>query len=130
MNIKLLFEAACTYHGCKSSSFDLIADQNFVQQLPIEIIDTLRFGSNKQYLGTLARLVLQPSYISAVFSSHEVLSVELCSRWLSSPDIVTHAISIVAALAQILPVAPYRRLPRPSCTACIPIPALLLFRSH
>ncbi|KAL8900357.1 MAG: hypothetical protein Q9207_005736, partial [Kuettlingeria erythrocarpa] len=86
---------------------NLLADQIFLQQLPNEIIDILRFGSNKQYLDTLARLALQPSCISAIFSSHQILSIEICSRWLSSPEINTDPISILAALARILPVAPY-----------------------
>lgn len=86
---------------------NLLADQTFLQKLPTETIDILRFGSNKRYLATLSRLALQPSCISAIFSSHQILSVEICSRWLSSPEINADPISILAALARILPVAPY-----------------------
>ncbi|KAL8757568.1 MAG: hypothetical protein Q9184_004174 [Pyrenodesmia sp. 2 TL-2023] len=85
----------------------LLGDQTFLEELPRGTIDILRFGSNKQYLDVLARLALQPSYISAVFSSHQVLLVEICSRWLEAPEVNANAISILAALARILPAAPY-----------------------
>lgn len=85
----------------------LLADQVFLKALPIEILEILRYGSNEQYLDTLAYLALQPSYISAIFSSHHTLSVELCSRWLNSPKLISDAVRILAALARILPVASY-----------------------
>lgn len=85
----------------------LLADQTFLQELPSATINILRIGSNKQYLDTLARLALQPSHISAIFSSHQALWVELCSRLLEAPEVIPNAMSILAALARVLPVAPY-----------------------
>lgn len=89
------------------SSAQLLADTTILAALPTEVIDILRHGSNKHYLDALARLALQPTHSSAIFTSHHKLSVELSSRWLtlSQPD--PESVAIFAALARILPAAPY-----------------------
>lgn len=85
----------------------LLSDQAFLEGLPTEIVEILRFGSNRQYLDTLAHLALQPSYTSAVFASHHELSVELCSIWVNSANLDSNAVAIFSALARVLAVAPY-----------------------
>ncbi|KAI4147659.1 MAG: hypothetical protein LQ341_001747, partial [Variospora aurantia] len=86
------------------SSAELLADSTILAALPTENIEILRHGSNKQYLDTLAHFALQPSHTSAIFTSHNQLSVEFSSIWLTSD---TKTVAIFAALARILPVAPY-----------------------
>ncbi|KAL8928816.1 MAG: hypothetical protein Q9208_001594 [Pyrenodesmia sp. 3 TL-2023] len=85
----------------------LLGDQTFFQDLSSETIDILQSGTNKEYLDTLAGLALQPSYLPAIFSSHQDLSVEICSRWLEAPEVIPNAISTLAAFARLIPVAPY-----------------------
>ena len=84
----------------------LLNDQTFIGQLPFELIEILRVGTNKQYLDTLAQLALQPSHTSTIFSWHHALAVELCSRWLTDPTLSSSAVSIFATLARVLPIAP------------------------
>ncbi|KAL8708470.1 MAG: hypothetical protein Q9220_006627 [cf. Caloplaca sp. 1 TL-2023] len=87
----------------------LLADQTFLKGSPPEIIDILRSGSNTQYLDALAILSLQKSFTSTIFSTHHALSVELCSRWLSNSQLRADTVEVFAALARILPTAPYLR---------------------
>ncbi|KAL8721540.1 MAG: hypothetical protein Q9225_001794 [Loekoesia sp. 1 TL-2023] len=89
------------------AAFQLLADHRFVKGLPSETIEVLQAGSNKQYLDTLAHLALQASHTAAIFSWHNALSIELCSRWLTDPIISSNPVVVFAALARVLPVAPY-----------------------
>ncbi|KAL9004418.1 MAG: hypothetical protein Q9188_002756 [Gyalolechia gomerana] len=85
----------------------LLTDPRIARALPPETIETLKSGSNKQYLGTLAHLALQPSFTAVVFSWNHALSVELCSRWLTDSSFSSDLVAIFAALARVMPVAPY-----------------------
>ncbi|KAL8788560.1 MAG: hypothetical protein Q9213_001633 [Squamulea squamosa] len=85
----------------------LLADGPFLDSLPSCIIGILRAGSNNQYLDTLARLALQPSNTSTIFSVHHDLSVELCSRWLQYSTSESNGVEVFGSLARILPIAPY-----------------------
>ncbi|KAL9001429.1 MAG: hypothetical protein Q9169_000004 [Polycauliona sp. 2 TL-2023] len=85
----------------------LLADNHSLGTLPTDVIKIIRSGSNKQYLDTLARLALQPSKTPTIFSVHNALSVELCSRWLQYAASGSHAVEVLAALARIMPLAPY-----------------------
>ncbi|KAL8689253.1 MAG: hypothetical protein Q9218_005036, partial [Villophora microphyllina] len=85
----------------------LLADQQLLKHLPHDIIEILRSGTNSQYLDALAQLALSPSHTSTVFTTHHALSVELCSRWLSSSTSSLASLDFLAALARVLPVAPY-----------------------
>ncbi len=85
----------------------LLAQEGFLKTLPIDVIEILRSGNNAQYLDTLARLALQPSNTSTIFSIHHALSVEMCSRWLQYTTTESKAAEVFGALARILPVAPY-----------------------
>lgn len=74
-----------------------------------EILETLRQGTNVNYLDTLSTLALDPRYTSIIFITHRDLFVEICSRWMKSlpPDGAEESLAVVAALARILPAAPY-----------------------
>ncbi|KAL8829768.1 MAG: hypothetical protein Q9170_006033, partial [Blastenia crenularia] len=85
----------------------LLTDQTFLERHPPETLEILRSGNNKQYLDTLAHLALQPSCTEKIFSWHHTLSVEICSRWLDNPTFSSRTVAIFAALARILPTAPY-----------------------
>ncbi|KAL8774243.1 MAG: hypothetical protein Q9209_000994 [Squamulea sp. 1 TL-2023] len=85
----------------------LLADEAFLDSLSPGVIEILRAGSNNQYLDTLARLALQPSDTSTIFSIHHDLSVELCSRWLHYSTSQSNGVEVFGSLARILPIAPY-----------------------
>ncbi|KAL8705370.1 MAG: hypothetical protein Q9201_001526, partial [Fulgogasparrea decipioides] len=85
----------------------LLSDELCLQDLPSEIVQILRTGSNAQYLDTLAHLALSPSRAGKIMTTHHFLMVELCSRWLSGPNPSSDVVDKLAALARILPVAPY-----------------------
>ncbi|KAL8727902.1 MAG: hypothetical protein Q9166_005779 [cf. Caloplaca sp. 2 TL-2023] len=85
----------------------LLHDGVFIARLSPDIVQLLRYGSNNQYLDTLASLALQPSNTSAIFSVHHALSVELCSRWLQNLKSELDDVDVLAALARILPAAPF-----------------------
>ncbi|KAL8938859.1 MAG: hypothetical protein Q9216_003662, partial [Gyalolechia sp. 2 TL-2023] len=85
----------------------LLTDPKIARALLPETIETLKSGSNKQYLDALAHLALQPFYTATIFSWHHALSVELCSRWLNDSSFSSEPVAIFAALARVIPVAPY-----------------------
>lgn len=86
-------------------SAQLLSMQIFLGDLPREILDILRGSSNTQYLDTLSQLALNPEYSTTIFTTHEPVFVEICSRWLAASD--ANDLSALAALARILPYAPY-----------------------
>ncbi len=88
-----------------SYSAQLLSKEHSPNDLPTETRDILREGSNAQYLEELSQLALQPTYTTAIFITHEPIFVELCSRWLTASAL--RGLSALAALARILPSAPY-----------------------
>ncbi|KAL8948650.1 MAG: hypothetical protein Q9222_005182, partial [Ikaeria aurantiellina] len=87
----------------------LLGYQTLLQGLPTKVIHILQSGTNAQYLDTLATLSLQKSLTATIFSTHHVLSVEICSRWLSLSRDHVDSVEVFAALARILPTTPYLR---------------------
>ena len=92
---------------CSWNDAYLLAGNAASARLPAEVIQILQHGSNSQYLNALAELALDPKWTIAVFSTHEPLFVDLCSRWLSDSDSQATSLKAAAALARILPIAPY-----------------------
>lgn len=90
-----------------SQSASQLLDSQQISNLPHDVVEILRSGTNAQYLDALAHLALSPSYNSIIFSTHHALSVELCSRWLGFSPNLWDLVDIFAALARILPVVPY-----------------------
>ncbi|KAI4205523.1 MAG: hypothetical protein LQ350_000302 [Teloschistes chrysophthalmus] len=85
----------------------LLSKQNLLDSIPDNILNVLRSGTNSQYLDALAQLALSPAHTSTIFTTHHTLSVEICSRWLSSSKFRSMSLDSLAALARILPVATY-----------------------
>jgi len=88
-----------------SNCSDSLLEDPSLQKLPEELLEILRNGSNEQYLDTLSSLALRPAHTTTIFFAYEPLAPELCSRWLPKPE--TDDLSALAALASILPSAPY-----------------------
>jgi len=88
-----------------SCSTQLLLGLHSLSNLPDEILDVLRQGSDAQYLDELSRLALQPTFTTTVFVTHEPIFVEVCSRWLTGSE--TDGLSALAALARIVHSAPY-----------------------
>ena len=85
----------------------LLSDNVFLQNLPAHVLDVLQNGTNVEYLNTIASLALDPKYTYVIFVTHEVVFVEICSRWLESlrGNSGPHPLAVVAALARVLPLA-------------------------
>ena len=83
----------------------LVSDHYHVSKLPEEILTILCHGDNVQYLKTLSALALDPAHTTAVFFTHELVFVEICSRWLTTSN--EDGLSALAALARLLPSAPH-----------------------
>ena len=86
-------------------SSQLLSDPHVLRNLPADILDILLHGTNVQYLDTLSKLALDLNYINVIFVTHQPIFVEVCSRWLAHNN--EHGLSALAALARILPSAPY-----------------------
>ncbi|KAL8641583.1 MAG: hypothetical protein Q9228_001620, partial [Teloschistes exilis] len=89
------------------ASAQLLSQQSLLDNTPDNILNVLRSGTNLQYLDALAQLALSPAHTSTIFTTHHTLSVEICSRWLSSSIFRSMSLDCLAALARILPVASY-----------------------
>lgn len=87
----------------------LLAKDSFVVGLSSAILDILRYGSNQDYIDMLANLALDSRYTPTIFTTHERLSVEICSYWLAAirTGSPIDPVTVVSALARILPLAPY-----------------------
>ena len=83
----------------------LLAAQQRYGNLPEEVLVILRTGSNVDYLDRLSELALDPQYTTIVFTTHEPIFVEVCSRWLAASGV--DVLSALATLARILPLASY-----------------------
>ena len=86
-----------------------IYSQKLLPDLPENAQEAFQSGSNVEYLNTLSIHALNPQYTSLLFASHKSVFVEISSRWLAGlkagADI--DALTVVAALARIVPYAPY-----------------------
>ncbi|KAL6716928.1 AAA ATPase midasin [Lecanora helva] len=76
-----------------------------LSDLPQELDEICRSGNNAQYLNVLSHFALNPQYTAIIFTTHEPLFVEFCSRWCL--DQASDDLLALAALARILPVAPH-----------------------
>ena len=63
--------------------------------------------SNNEFLNNLAVLALDPRWTAQIFSAYEPLFVDICNRWLFKCGPKVDPLTIIAALARILPFAPY-----------------------
>lgn len=92
-----------------TSNSQILQNQIILSNLTDDRLEVLKFGTNGNYLDTLSTIALNPRYTSVVFVTHKDVFVEICSRWLknlpSNRD--EDSVSILAALARILPGAPY-----------------------
>ena len=86
-------------------SQELLSPQRRVLNLPEETILMLQECSNVRYLETLSVLALDAAHTASIFTTHEPVFVEICSRWLTASD--TDSLSALAALARVLPSAPH-----------------------
>lgn len=91
---------------CSWGDSQLFSNKPKLQSLPVELLSTLRQGTNSQYLDVLAALALDARWTSTIFTLYEPLFVDLCSRWISS-DTAADPVAVAAALARILPFAPH-----------------------
>ena len=83
----------------------LLGTESSSYKLPAEVLEVCRSGTNAQYLDSISQLALDIRYTTAIFTTHEPLAVEICSRWLSDRE--TNDVSALAALARIVPAAPH-----------------------
>ncbi|KAL9614428.1 MAG: hypothetical protein Q9167_001099 [Letrouitia subvulpina] len=90
-----------------SETASLLSDQGFARHLPQEAVDALRHGRNEQYLSTLAKWSLDPTYTVQIFVNARSLFVEICGRWLDGLSSQANAASVLAALASVIPFAPH-----------------------
>ena len=90
----------------------MLSNKGLLENISGEVLDILRGGQKAQYLDSLSKLALDPTYTSIIFVTHEAIFVEICSRWqkwLHSGS-MTDSLAVVAALARILPLAPHLSL--------------------
>ncbi|KAI9815509.1 MAG: hypothetical protein M1827_002643 [Pycnora praestabilis] len=92
---------------CSWADSELLANQRNVGDLPEEILEIIRHGSNTEYLNALAEAVLDPKLTETLFSYYEPIFVDISGRWMRSPQSSERAESIVTALARLLPFAPH-----------------------
>ncbi|KAH0565336.1 hypothetical protein GP486_001268 [Trichoglossum hirsutum] len=78
-----------------------------IMSIPQELLEVIHFGTDKDYLQTLAILACDPKFTVAVFTSYEPIFVEICARWLSMGSTASRALAVTSAFAKILPLAPH-----------------------
>ena len=78
-----------------------------LDDLPEDIVSSLRRGTVSQYLDAISRLALNPTFTSVIVATHEDILVEICSRWISNVGSLSEVTRVLSILARILPLAPY-----------------------
>jgi midasin len=97
------------------------SDARLGSALP-ELLEVIRLGTNTDYLQTLAKLALDPKFTIAIFTSYQLVFVELCARWLSMDLSAVEALAVVTAFAKILPLAPHLAIFAEECILNRPHP--------
>ena len=95
--------AECTWDGnCLSLAAEHLA------QLPRDIATSLRGASNSEFLDTLAKLALEPSWTEIIFTRYQPLFADFCGRWLQGLETGRFtALTCISTLSRILPHAPH-----------------------
>ena len=75
--------------------------------LPPEIRDIVEHGPNYEFLETVAIMALDTKWTASILVTYEPLMVDICNRWLSRHLQAADQLNVVAALASIMPFAPY-----------------------
>ena len=75
-----------------------------VSSLHREILDCLTHGTNTEYLTSLSKLALDPSWTELIFSSYEPLFLDLVGRWTAETQ--ESSLRILTALSKVLPFCP------------------------
>ena len=85
----------------------LLSNPQFLREVPPKVIELLQKCPTTLYLGAIAKLALDLKLTSVVFVTHEPVFVEFCSRWLGQQSLGADSVTVLAALARVLPVAPH-----------------------
>ena len=94
--------------GCVWDGRCLLLDPHEVSQLPEEVLELLRRGSNEEYLITLARLALDAHWTGRIFTKYEPLFADLSSRWVERlHGDSSAALEPVLSWSRLLPLAPH-----------------------
>jgi midasin len=91
----------------RSPNMDCSWSDTRLRSISPELLEAIQFGTNADYLQTLAKLALDPKFTITIFTSHEPIFVELCARWLLMELDAMEVLAVVAAFAKILPLAPH-----------------------
>ena len=92
----------CIWNGQR-----LVLDLAILNELPKELVNSFRYGTNAQYLDTLADIALQPRWTALIYSTHKPLFLDICSRWTLNTSGRFEPLNVVLALSRILPLAPH-----------------------
>ena len=78
-----------------------------VSSLPGDVLEILTHGTNTEYLTSLSRLALDPSWTELIFSSYEPLFLDLVGRWTAeTQEGITSSLNILTALSKVLSFCP------------------------
>ena len=91
---------ACLWDGVY---LDGLNSSEFV--VPSEIQVVFENGSNNEFLDSLAILALDTKWTARILVAYEPLMVDICNRWLHGHLPAADRLSIIAALASIMPFA-------------------------
>lgn len=93
--------------GELSGSMGIMSDPRILSQIPSELVELLaNAGCNS--LDQLSQAALRPTLTNKIFTHFEPIIVGIAARWLRL-DTHDYSVQVTAALARILPLAPYLR---------------------
>ncbi|KAF4835326.1 Midasin [Colletotrichum siamense] len=85
----------------------LLNDAIVLEHLPTEIIEVIRNHTAPNLLDAIAEAALIPQLTDRIFIHFENVFPDICARWLLNPRNQTRNGAVLAAIARILPLAPY-----------------------
>ena len=91
---------------CVWDDVHLSLDNEVASEIPKDVADNLRDGSSLEYLNGFASLALNSKWTRSIYSTHEPLFADFCSRWFSAIDTRFDPLSIALAITRVLPFAP------------------------
>ncbi|RDA90373.1 hypothetical protein CP533_5634 [Ophiocordyceps camponoti-saundersi (nom. inval.)] len=85
----------------------LLEDATALHHLPPDLLDIIRQHSPTTLLDAVAEAALNPSLTDRIFVHYEDVFPDICARWILTANSEKQRLIVAAALARILPFAPY-----------------------
>lgn len=105
--IRSAFAAAMATIDVSSHRRNLLADEQLLNPLPVELSQVIRNYAATNFMDAVAAAALLPQASNQIFAYFEDVFADICARWLLTSQTRAQRDDVIASFARILPFAPY-----------------------